>query len=141
MPWLKVLIAFCVWTSAASAQEVGELESFGQDGRLYSMGSDEFYLVSRQTYGTEDSVGYQGQIRIVKKYPGGGYEIKMMDYIARCRAVDGDTMIMLKDTGKGEDEFTKNMVSVRPEQAPGAAKKDAYNLFWAACRSQFRKFK
>ena len=140
MFWLKVLTVFCAGIVSASAQEVGNLESFGQDGRLYSTSGDEYYLLSRQSYTSEDSRGYQGQVRIVKKYPGGGYEIKMKDYVARCFApFDNMTMVMMREVG--QEEYSETIDIKSSEKTPSASKKDAYNLFWAACQSQFRKFK
>jgi hypothetical protein len=121
------------------AQELGPLHDYGEDGRLYSRDQDEHYLLSRQSYGTEDSTGYEGQIRIKKNYPGGGYEVQTFRYLARCGAVDGETMIKTLAL----DDPDKELASVRidPKKRPGPGLKNAYNLFWAACHEQFRKFK
>ena len=51
---------------APRAQDVGPVQDYGPDGRLYSRNIDEHYLLLRQSYRTEDSVGYQGQFRIKK---------------------------------------------------------------------------
>ncbi|MBV6486926.1 MAG: hypothetical protein GHHEDOFH_00863 [Pseudorhodoplanes sp.] len=126
----------------ALAQETGPLETFGSNGRLYSGGGDEFYLLSRRSYASEDSRGYEGQIRIVRKYPGGGYEEQIMDYTARCFApFDNMIYVIVREPGK-ESYDDKDSTEIKsPNQFPGATEKSAYNLYWAACHSQFGKFK
>jgi hypothetical protein len=123
-----------------SAQELGPIQTFGSNGRLYSLDNNEHYLLSRRSYGTEDSVGYQGQIRLVIKYVGGGYEIQTREYIARCRAVDGHSQVTTYEQGR-EDETRSSAAIVNFTRVPSPDMKNAYNLFWAACFDQFRKFK
>lgn len=118
------------------AQELGPIQSFGSEGRLYSI---DRYLLSRQSYGTEDSTGYQGQFRIVKRYDGGGYEVETFDYIARCRAVDDNSSIMTFRPGNLDEPLAS--VGVNIQKRPAAALTNAFNLFWAACHGQFQKFK
>jgi hypothetical protein len=139
---LRLLIVFAILSSPLSAQEMGALEAFGADGKLYSSGNGDCYLLSRQSYGTEDSSGFSGQIRITKTYPGGGYEVQTMDYTARCNApFDGIVEVTVREPGKAETEMGEMVEIKSPERFPGASKKDAYNLYWAACHNQFRKFK
>lgn len=129
--------------SSSFGQDMGRLETFGTEGRLFSSGSiDDFFLLSRQSYLTEDSRGYEGQIRQVKKYPGGGYEIKIRDYLARCVApFDNMTMVTWYEPGQ-TDRSTGRMVEIKsPDKFPGAGTKDSYNLYWAACHGRFRKFR
>ncbi len=124
----------------AHSQEFGPIQTFGSNGRLFSAGDNDYFLLSRQSYATEDSTGYQGQIRVVKKYSGGGYEIKMRDYIARCNApFDHMVQIVWSEPGKEGSEHT---VAIKnPTNFPAEVTKDSYNLYWAACHGQFRKFK
>jgi len=123
------------------AQEVGTLQSYGTDGRLFSTGEIDYFLLSRQSYGTEDSIGYTGQIRIVKKYAGDGFEIQMRDYTARCTSYDENIYVMWSEAGKG-DSGEGRMVDIKtPNRLARPAVKDSYNLYWAACKGQFRKFK
>jgi hypothetical protein len=113
-------------------------ETFGDKGRLYNTGSDEYYLLSRRRYATEDSFGYEGRLRLVRKYEGGGYEEKLMDYTARCNAYDKLIYVVVGEAGSEEHG---NVDIKNPEKFPGEAKKAAYNLYWAACHGQFRRFK
>jgi hypothetical protein len=138
---LRQLLLSAIFISAAYAQDNGPLETFGSGGKLYSSGTGDHYLLTRQSYVSEDSRGFSGQIRIKKNYPGGGYEFVSMEYIARCFApFDNWVFVSTYETGKEDDG--NNRVDIKSaERFPGAAKKDAYNLYWAACHDQFRKFK
>jgi hypothetical protein len=137
-----VFAALVALAARAFSQEIGPIQSYGPEGRLYSSGPDDSYLLTRQSYATEDSTGYFGQIRIVKKYENGGYEEKIMDYSARCIApFDNMVQISIRESGKDEWDGTGIDDIKNPERFPGAAKKDSSNLYWAACHQQFRKFK
>lgn len=139
---LLALACCCCFSGAAAAQEFGEPERFGENGRAFSVGQNDYYLLSRRSYISEDSRGYEGQIRQVKKYPGGGYEIKIRDFLARCVApFDNMTYVIWfepgeQDQGKGTSVDIKN-----PASLPSPRLKDSYNLYWAACRNTFGKFK
>lgn len=137
--WREMLFAFAAsvtTANSASSQERGVVVNFGLDGRLYST---DRYLLTRQSYGTEDSVGYEGQFRVVKRYEGGGYELETYDYLARCRAVDSNSSIVTFRPGSHEETLAS--VEVNLEKHPGPGLTNAFNLFWAACYGQFRKFK
>ncbi len=121
---------------------MGRLETFGSEGRLFSSGGDDYYLLSRQSYLTEDSGGYEGQIRVIVNYANGGYEQKMQDYIARCNApFDGMVTVMIRESGEKDYDYNKSVRIISPGKLPDMSKKAAYNLYWAACHQQFRKFK
>jgi hypothetical protein len=130
---------FVAFIGSSNGQQLGEIKSFGDDGRLFSSGSTDYYLLSTRSYMTEDSSGYQGSVRIVKKYPGGGYEMKLKDYFARCTApFDHAVQITWSEPGN------ENSVSVpinNPDKRPTADTKESYNLYWAVCRQQFIRFK
>lgn len=125
----------------AIAQELGPLQTYGADGRLFSSSiSSDYFLLSRQSYITEDSSGYGGDVRIVRKYEGGGFEIILKQYTARCAApFDNSVQIIWSDPGDEANSTTVNVANAG--RSPGADQKDSYNLYWAACKGQFRKFK
>ncbi len=131
-----------VWAlaSAAAGQELGPLQTYGDDGRLYSRDKNEHYLLSRQSYVSEDSAGYQGQIRQVVNHEGGGYEVLTRGYVARCRAVDDRPSVTTYEQGR-EEETTSSAKIGNPNRVPSADLKNAYNLWWAACFEKFRKFR
>jgi hypothetical protein len=136
------LLAAAVVGGSAICQELGPIERFGADGRLFSSGGDDYFLLSRQRYVSEDSSGYEGQVRIVKKYPNGGYEIHMRDYIARCVApFDKQVYVVWAAAGEMDSKPGEPISITNPESLPNAANKESYNLYWAACHNQFRKFK
>jgi hypothetical protein len=140
-PWTFALVtAFVFYGGTARAQETGPLEKFGTDGRLFSSGQDDYFLLSKQSYVSEDSAGYSGQVRIVKKYEGGGYEIKLKNFSARCRA-PFDNIVAIYWSEPGNEDAPDPVEIKNPNRFPGAAVKDSYNLYWAACYGQFRKFK
>jgi hypothetical protein len=134
------MVAFLVQTIFASSEELGDLKSYGQSGRLYSAGQADYYLLSRQSGGTEDSAGYIGQIRIVEKYDGGAYEESIKNYTARCNAFDKRVYVAIVEQGK-EFDLSDSIDIKNPERHPGKAKVAYYNLYWAACRTIFQKFK
>jgi hypothetical protein len=137
--WILTLGALA---SPVFCQEMGRLQTFGSDGRLFSAGPNDYFLLSRQSYVSEDSSGYEGQIRQVKKYPGGGYEIKLREYIARCVApFDNMMYVVWYEAGQREQGASHSVDIKNPGRFPGLATKDSYNLYWAACHGEFRKFK
>jgi hypothetical protein len=141
--FFAVLILCSTISAPAVSQELGTLQSFGASGRLISTGITDLYILSKQSYASEDSGGFQGQLRIVKKYEGGGYEELIRDYFVRCVGIDmpeGGREVMISEPGK--DFADAQTVSItRPEKFPGAVRKGVYNLYWAACHSTFQKYK
>jgi hypothetical protein len=135
------IIAISPFSNSVSSQEMGSLQTFGADGRLFSSGHDDYFLLSRQGYATEDSSGYEGQVRIKKNHPNGGYEIIMRDYLARCRSYDRMVYVVWFDAGERDQGGGHNVDIKNQGASPGSAEKDSYNLYWAACQGQFRKFK
>jgi hypothetical protein len=137
---LLVIVSVLHFAYPARSQELGQVETFGSDGRQFSSAQIDYYLLTRQRYVSEDSSGYQGDVRAVKKFPGGGYEIVLKRYIARCSApVDNQVYVSWSNPG---EESNPHTVSIKnPGKFPGQGAKESYNLFWAACRGQYRKFK
>jgi hypothetical protein len=133
-----IFIAFL--DAAGLAQELGPLQTFGSDGRLFSAGTIDYFMLSRQSYATEDSSGHQGQVRAVKKFSGGGYEIILKDYIARCNA-PFDNMVEIIWSDPGQQGSERSVAIKNPSKFPGQATKESFNLYWAACQGQFLKFK
>ncbi len=120
-------------------QQYGATKLFGDDGRLFSSGRSDYYVLSIQPYMSEDSVGYQGKVRIVKKYEGGGYEVKYKDFIARCKA-PFDHMIQIMWSESGKEDYSDTVPIKYPNKPPPPEARDSYNLYWAACESRFQKF-
>jgi hypothetical protein len=124
---------------ATIAQADGETKTYGDDGRLFCSGNDDYYLLSRQSEGDEAATGYVGQVRVVHHFEGGGYEILMKDYSARCRAADRVPFVTWSKAG---DDSTPITVRIdHPDRAPKPSEKESYNLYWAVCEGKFRKFK
>jgi hypothetical protein len=82
----SIIVSVLHFADPAHSQELGQVESFGSDGRQFSSAQIDYFLLTRQRYVSEDSSGYQGDVRAVKKFPGGGYEVILKRYIARCSA-------------------------------------------------------
>jgi hypothetical protein len=121
---VRVLCALIVLMQVVHAQEMGKLETFGADGKLYSSGADEYYLLSRQSYATEDSTGFSGQVRIKENYPGGGYEILFRDYTARCFApFDKLVEVIVREAGKEEFNDNDTVEITSPERFSGSGEK------------------
>jgi hypothetical protein len=135
-----VALLFALMGGAAIAQERGTPQTYGPEGRLFSSGAIDYFLMSRRSYATEDSSGYDGQVRAVKKYPGGGYEIKLKDYVARCFA-PFDNMVQIVWSDPGQEEIGHVVPIKTPAKFPGQDSKESYNLYWAACHGVFQKFR
>jgi hypothetical protein len=128
-----------VFELAETEPQIGEAEDYGEEGRLFSSGSDEYFLVNKTPDAREAATGYVGRVRVVHHYPGGGYEILMKDYVMRCATADNTLSVAWSNSG---DENPSVRVAIRdPARAPKSQMKESYNLYWAVCRKQFRKFR
>jgi hypothetical protein len=143
---LYFAVLFCVALniSARSQEDVGPLETFGTEGRPFSTGRNDYYLLSRQHHLNEDFNGYDGRVRKIKRFEGGGYEIELKEFVIQCSSPahpDMTSYVIWYDDGQ-KDISEGYQVDIRnPTKFPGEGKKDSYNLYWAACHKQFRKFK
>jgi len=113
-------------------------EQYGTDGRLFSSGLDEYFLLSKSADQRENWNGYTGQVRVVHHYDSGGFEILMKDYTARCLTADNLPLVAWSNAG---DTTTPIEIHIRRVAKPRSDQKESYNLYWAACHDQFRKFK
>lgn len=138
--WGSIGLVVAFVGGAGVAQELGASQTYGSDGRQFSAGTIDYFLLSRRSYRSEDSSGYSGEVRAVRKYPGGGYEIKLKDFSARCFApFDNMTQVIWSDPGQ---QGTEHIVSIRRSaKSPGQDNRESYNLYWAACQGVFQKFK
>jgi hypothetical protein len=121
------------------AQEVGAVKTFGDDGRLFSSGKDDYYLLSSKVEDAKDYgwTDYSGQVRIVRHYPGGGYEIIFEDYSTRCGDAGNSSFVAwLKSENAKPAMVDVNPLSGRPKDS----EKYSYNLYWAVCSGKFQKF-
>lgn len=100
-------------------------------GRLYSRDRGEYYLISCQTYTSNDSKGYTGKLRIVKNYSDDGYEVKTIYYTARCYTqFDDVTYVSITESEATSGSLTDVR---RANKKPGRTDKHAHPLYWAAC--------
>jgi hypothetical protein len=113
-------------------------EEYGADGRLFSSGSDEYFLLSKTSDQRENSSGYRGQTRVVHHFRTGGFEVLMKDYTAWCVTADNYPSVSWSTTG---DANTPVTIPIRSMSKPKSQQKESYNLYWAACRGKFRRFK
>jgi hypothetical protein len=138
--WKNITLFIGLIVNAASAQERGVPQTYGMDGRQFSSGTIDYFMLSRGSYLSEDSSGYEGDVRAVRKYEGGGYQIILKHYIARCVA-PFDHMIQIIWSNVGEEGVGVSVDIVKPSKFPGEEKKESYNLYWAACNGVFQKFR
>lgn len=126
---------------AIETQTTGVTQTYGDDGRAFSSGKDDYFLLSRTQFGEndEDISGYLGEVRVVHHFDGGGYEILLKDYRVACRAEENSATVVWYKTGDHSDPDTVTIRS--PNKSPKASVKESYNLYWAACLEKFRKFK
>jgi hypothetical protein len=113
-------------------------EEYGSDGRLFSSGSDEYFLLSKTPDQREDASGYRGQTRVVHHFRTGGFEVLMKDYTAWCVTTDNKPSVVWSNAG---DTNAAVAVPIGNTLAPRSNQKESYNLYWAACRGKFRRFR
>lgn len=127
--------------STAISGVTGDTKTYGEDGRLFSSGNDYYFLLSRtmRSEGNQDASAYVGQVRVRHTFPGGGYEILTKDYSVTCKT-EGEAPSV--DWYKAGDHDVPNIVSIKEAaKRPKENMKESYNLYWAACFDEFRKFK
>jgi hypothetical protein len=124
---------------AGTAQIATAERDYGTDGRLFSAGKDDYYLLTRAQHSSEEGGSYFGQVRVIHHFEGGGYQILMKDYSARCEPLEYAYLVTWVKAG---DDTAPILVRIEhPDKTPKAGDKESYNLYWAACYEQFRKFK
>jgi hypothetical protein len=115
-----------------------EAQQYGTDGRLFSSGSDEYFLLSKSPDQREDWNGYTGQVRVVHHYHSGGFEIWMKDFSARCLTADNLPSIAWSNAGETSAQAT---IRIRGAARPKSDLRESYNLYWAVCHDRFRRFR
>jgi hypothetical protein len=85
------------------AQVYEHLTQFRSPGLLYSSTWDsQLYLISARPYETEDSIGYEGQIRIRKIRQGREAIDRAAFFVARCVVQNGGTLLGLRPKDRGD---------------------------------------
>jgi len=126
----------------AEAQGPGQDEYFGRDGKLFSVersGSDRIkrYLLNRRPISGEDGFYYDGKIRTRTDIDGGGYTIDETAFFLECSSAAEEVSVRF---GSEIDRGSGTRIQ-KGRQKPGRSELNAYNLWWAACKDEFRKFK
>lgn len=134
------IIAQPAISSPASTQAIGALERFGEYGKLFSYGRDEYYLLFRQSYASEDSAGYSGQVRIYRKYEGDAYEVKLKNFFVKCNEFNGGPFVTWLAPEEPDTSAGYQVTIANPNKVPSADKKESYNLYWAVCHAKFKRF-
>lgn len=139
---VTALILF-VFATPGYCQIKGTEFSFGEEGRLYSKGEDDSFLLWQQNgyYGGHEYAS--GAIRTRKKYEGGGYEDQRLHFYITCTREGISNFVSVVSLSEREDS-PKPLAVIgieRPDKRPSPAKLAAYNLYWAACRAAFQKFR
>lgn len=118
--------------------ELGKVETFGPRGRLFATeGARKLVLMSRQSYGAEHATGFAGTFRVIEGSTQRDYRYETVCASER----KGYRLVRATLEGaKEQDEAYSANVNERLK-APKQAEKAAYNLYFAACRRQFGRFK
>ena len=125
--------------ASAGTLDTSKIEFFGEQGKLFSeTADDKLYLMDKSAFSTEDTTGFEGRVRIQHNYPEGGYEIKFKAYTAVCSGVGIEPYISLKDEHAASSD---SMFTITNPGMPHPKNKSYVNLYWAACKGQFRKFR
>jgi hypothetical protein len=117
----------------------GQIQTYGEDGRLFSSGNDEYFILSRMAKSDDEAPGYIGQVRVVHHFPGSGYEILMKDYAVTCTTEENPATVNWFKAG--DHSAPVNVPIEQTNNAPKPEIKESYNLYWAACHERFQRFK
>lgn len=149
LPTLRAVLAssaIALLSLSAAGQEIGQLQSYGSKGKLYyAFRNDdttvERYLLSRQSFATEDGSGYQGDINVVYTYYDGAFEMRLISYLVHCFATDPSGIDARTYQGDALNPInSRSVVISKTTRMPSEAEKDEYNLYWAVCSGVFMKF-
>ena len=112
------------------------LATVGASGRLFSDGpAGRFFLLSRQSFAAEHAGGFSGAFRIEEA---GTKAERRLTYEAICAS---ERPGYRNVTVIGPDKSTRDVHPMSETQKPAPAYRDMHNLYWAACRKQFRRFR
>jgi hypothetical protein len=104
--------------------------------------SVERYLLTRQSFGNEESSGYNGDINVVYTYYDGAFETRLISYLVNCSAaVPSGLMTMTYQGDQSNPLNSRSVVIDKSTRKPSDAEKDEYDLYWAVCNGVFQKFK
>lgn len=117
--------------------ELGKVETFGPQGRVFATeGARQLVLMSRQSYAAEHAAGFAGTFRVIE----GGTQ-RVYRYEAVCNSErKGYRLVRATLEGAKEQDEAYSASIDEKLKAPKQVEKAAYNLYWAACRKQFRRF-
>jgi hypothetical protein len=118
--------------------ELGKIESFGPQGRVFATDrSGKLFLLSRQSYAAEHGAGFTGEFRVVE-----GTEQRLYRYETVCASErKGYRLVRATAPGAKEPDPAYSASIDERLKAPKPAEQAAYNLYFAACRKLFRRFK
>jgi hypothetical protein len=138
------------------AQHSGPKEYFGNE-KLFSIevsGSDtiEYFLLYKEPF---PGGSYDGKIRKETDIPGGGYTNDELEFMINCgnteRTYDPNVTIFdfvkkariegPREQAERTNEWESEYVVDRNILNPPRVQLKGYNLWWAACKSQFLKFR
>ncbi len=131
----------------ACAQVAGQVQSYGQSGKLYYVYRTpdvtiERYLLTRKMYSGEDGFGYEGDANVVYTYYAGAFETRLISYSVACSGADQTQLEARTYQGDPQSPINSRSVTILKSMLhPTEADKDEYNLYWAACSGVFQKFK
>ena len=134
---------------SALADSLGQVESFGDDGKFFSKSVNatetrSYYLLTRQTHVSETVNGYEGDARVVIENKNGGFEVKLFHYGVYCTVTGNHPSVspsVIFSEHHQELQFGTDNHPVDRTMTPAASKRISYNFFWAVCQAKFNKYK
>jgi hypothetical protein len=138
------LVAFALLPGSVAAQndepnvELGKVESFGPRGRVFATeGTRELVLMTRQSYVAEHGAGFAGAFRVIE---GGTQRVYRYETVCASERKGYRLVRATQEGAKEQDEAYSASID-EAIKAPKPAEKAVYNLYFAACRKQFMRFK
>ena len=118
--------------------ELGKVETYGPQGRVFAVeGTRKLVLMTRQSYAAEHGAGFAGMFRVTD---GGAQRVYRYEAVCASERKGCRLVRATLEGAKQQDEAYSTSID-ETLKAPKQVEKAAYNLYFAVCRKQFRRFR
>lgn len=116
---------------------------FGATGKLYSVvrangETERQFLLRKRSLVGDHGFYIEGSIRQVLEIPGGGYSNNQEQFHVVCSHESERLSVQF---GADGDQNKRAIVIAANKPPNRQSQRHAYNLWWAACKNQFQKYK
>ena len=121
----------------------GKVERFGPKGRVFATdGARKLVLRWRRSYAAEHGAGFIGEFRVIESTTPRISTERAYRFETVCASQrKGYRLVRATADGAKDPDEAYSMSVDETNRKPGAAEKAAYNLYYAACRKKFLRFR